>query len=347
MGDHQTAAAQSGPAEPARECGEIHGKRQRRVTSRILSQTPSRALLRFEVKDTGIGIHPDHIDTIFDQFRQADRQIRDLYGGTGLGLAISYRLVSLLGGSLQVHSTLGEGTTFFFDLDMEKHWPEVEKEQRKFSASSFALPDDQQYQILVVEDNPVNQKYITTLLDKWKLGYELAPNGLEAVERFRKGRFDAILMDLEMPKLDGVTATGIIRDLEKDKENPVPIIALTANSFLSKKKWCKSGMTGYLSKPFTPQQLAATLKQYLSVRANLAEFKETFRFSSELDTAFLRETYAEDLPYALATVRGIPGECQPGSRVVGSAFHGRRFCRLRGQARQNRNQRLPWWVCQG
>jgi PAS domain S-box-containing protein len=300
---------------------------------RILSQTPSRALLRFEVKDTGIGIHPDHIDTIFDQFRQADRQIRDLYGGTGLGLAISYRLVSLLGGSLQVHSTLGEGTTFFFDLDMEKHWPEVEKEQRKFSASSFALPDDQQYQILVVEDNPVNQKYITTLLDKWKLGYELAPNGLEAVERFRKGRFDAILMDLEMPKLDGVTATGIIRDLEKDKENPVPIIALTANSFLSKKEMVlKSGMTGYLSKPFTPQQLAATLKQYLSVRPNLAEFKETFRFSSELDTAFLRETYSEDLSYALAMFEAFLENVNQEVGLLGALFMEEDFAGLRGQA---------------
>ncbi len=140
-------------------------------------------------------------------------------------------------------------------------------------------------------------------------------------------------MDLEMPKLDGVTATGIIRDLEKDKENPVPIIALTANSFLSKKEMVlKSGMTGYLSKPFTPQQLAATLKQYLSVRPNLAEFKETFRFSSELDKAFLRETYSEDLSYALAMFEAFLENVNQEVGLLGALFMEEDFAGLRGQA---------------
>ncbi len=211
--------------------------------------------IEVSVSDTGIGISEDKQDQIFEQFKQADVRTTRKYGGTGLGLTISQKLVRLMGGELKVESIADEGSRFYFQVTL----PVQAEIQKMYVEANTMTYDDSKLKnmkVLVAEDNPINMMIVTKFLDKWEVAYGKARNGTEAVSLFRTGEYDMVLMDLEMPEMDGYGALAEIR-----KINPnIPAIAFTAAVFDDmKSNLMKSGFDGYLQKPFRPEDLQATL----------------------------------------------------------------------------------------
>jgi len=206
--------------------------------------------IKFSVKDTGIGIEKEKIQTIFESFRQEDESITRRFGGTGLGLSISKNLVHLFGGNLEVESEKNVGTCFFFTLTLtigrETDLPKP-KDIQPFLERIKGI------NVLLVEDHDLNQFWATKILEEYEMKVSLANNGVEAVERVKQYQYDIILMDMHMPEMDGLEATKIIR---KDLKSTTPIIALTANSITQDREECiKVGMNDFLSKPFESANL--------------------------------------------------------------------------------------------
>ncbi|HUA18144.1 MAG TPA: ATP-binding protein [Bryobacteraceae bacterium] len=223
--------------------------------------------LRLVVQDSGTGIPPDKLLSIFEKFTQADGSVTRRYGGTGLGLAITRRLVELHRGDIQVKSELGRGTTFTVTLKSEAVGT-AEQPTSPAAASAVsttAVPPPAR--ILVVEDNLVNQKVVTAVLRKRGFTIELANDGQEALTKLgRNGAFDLILMDVQMPVLDGLEATRLIR---KDQRwQKLPIVAMTAHAMNGDKERClEAGMNGYISKPVHPALLLSTVDEFLTQKA--------------------------------------------------------------------------------
>jgi len=262
----------------------------------VISENNDSAKIGFQVKDTGIGISKIEANQIFQEFKQANNEIRTKFGGSGLGLSISYQLVKLLGGKLSVSSVQGEGSNFSFELEMKisEDLPRVENK-----ISLLNKLDTDKNTILVVEDNAMNIKYITSLLNKWKIKHHVALNGKEAYDLFLENEYDLIFMDLQMPIMGGFEATQLIRE-SKSTNAQVPIVALTASTFLSKKRLAlKAGMTDFLSKPFTPDQLHEMIDKYLNSSEIEIVQEEHFTFSNELDSEYLKQAYGNDSEYAL------------------------------------------------
>ena len=216
---------------------------------------------RFEVTDTGIGITPTAQPLIFSKFAQADSSTTRKYGGTGLGLAISQQLAELLGGEMGFDSVEGEGSTFWFTIRSapgnraavrtDIYTREIDQFQSKDPVRSL--------KILVAEDNSVNQAVIRALLDKAGHRFDIVGNGLEAVSAVMAARYDLVLMDIQMPEMDGVTATQEIRNLP-GKTGRVPIIALTANAMKGDREtYLEAGMTDYVPNPIDPNELVAAI----------------------------------------------------------------------------------------
>jgi len=216
-------------------------------------------LLSISVCDDGIGIAQNKQKHIFESFSQADSSTVREYGGTGLGLSISAQLIQMLDGKLKVISSAGMGSTFFFSLPVREG--RLDKEKRVEISQNGQLRG----KILLVEDNEANQLFIGLVLQKSGIEYEVASDGIEAVEKFEKGVYDLILMDENMPRLNGRDATQRIRKIERIKHTkPIPIIALTANALSGdREKFINAGMNEYLSKPVEPSTLIATLHRFL------------------------------------------------------------------------------------
>jgi signal transduction histidine kinase/CheY-like chemotaxis protein len=227
--------------------------------------------VRLSVSDTGIGISPDQLPKLFQRFTQADSSTTRRYGGTGLGLAISKRLVDLMGGDIGVESEPGKGSTFWFLLPLRWTEPRAEIPGVALSAAgarAFSTPERLSGRVLVVEDNTVNQKVAAHVLAKMGLEVELAQHGREAIARLCSRRYDVVLMDCQMPEMDGFEATRIIRDRgSRVLEHDVPVIAMTANAFAEDRERCLlAGMDDFLVKPVNRQTLAAAMAQALSAR---------------------------------------------------------------------------------
>jgi CheY-like chemotaxis protein len=213
-------------------------------------------ILRGSVQDTGVGIAPEAIKQIFEPFAQADASTSRRFGGTGLGLAICKGLVEQMGGSIQVASTLGEGTTFTFDLHLELATAEsVAQTPVVESAEGLAG-----LRVLVVDDNPLNRMLMERQLTM--LGASppvLAESGLQALEMALKERFDVILMDMQMPDMDGLETTRRLRGLQIPAQPRV--IGVTANAFVDDRLAClDAGMDDFLSKPVSMTTLNASLR---------------------------------------------------------------------------------------
>jgi PAS domain S-box-containing protein len=219
--------------------------------------------LRVDVRDTGIGMSAEQLGRIFQPFRQADASTTRNFGGTGLGLAIAHRLASALGGEIGVESTPGEGSDFWFTAQFRIPTAPPRAVPRPTVTGTEQPPGGH---VLVVEDNEVNQLVAVGMLDV--LGYtsEVAADGAAAAARAAGGRFDAVLMDLQMPRLDGFAATRLIRQAEPPGVR-LPIIALTASATPGEQERClEAGMTGFLSKPVSAEALGRMLRDQLTGR---------------------------------------------------------------------------------
>lgn len=233
----------------------------------VAEETQERAWLRFSVKDTGIGIPEDKLQSVFESFTQAAASTTRLYGGTGLGLAICKRLVQLMGGALEVKSSVGIGSEFYFTLPLTKgnhRTPtvaptlvETEEEANKYSIANK--------HILVVEDNPVNRKVASLFLRRWNVNAYFAENGQQAVDMTSHTDYDLILMDLQMPIMDGYKATLEIRQMPRYRK--VPIVALTASASIQvKEEVLRYGMDDIITKPFQANDLLQIISRHIRKR---------------------------------------------------------------------------------
>jgi two-component system CheB/CheR fusion protein len=217
------------------------------------------------VSDTGIGIPPSKQEAIFDAFSQADGSTTRKYGGTGLGLSISSRLVQKMGGEIEVESVVGQGSTFRFECRFGKvAGPAVDsRSEREILDSSEPTGP---LSVLVAEDNRVNQLVIRRILEKLGHTVTIAENGRLATEILAENAFDVILMDIQMPVMDGIEATGVIRVSEDERTRSTPIVALTAHAMEGDRERCiEAGMEGYVSKPVDPALLAAEITRVLQI----------------------------------------------------------------------------------
>ncbi|MBK8416366.1 MAG: response regulator [Bacteroidetes bacterium] len=226
----------------------------------------------FKVTDTGIGISSDKIHSIFDSFTQANYDKNRVFGGTGLGLTIVKQLVQLQGGSISVNSTLGSGSVFKVELPF-KLLKKLEKTTGgKKAGSKIPLNDLSDVTILLVEDNKVNQFLAQKLLNKMGFQVEIANNGTEAVASLQAGKFDVILMDVQMPVMNGYELTQVIRTTLPHPVNQIPIIALTAYaSNHEKEKALALGMSDYITKPYSPHELLTTILKQVNGKPKVAE----------------------------------------------------------------------------
>ena len=223
---------------------------------------PEDRQIGFSVTDEGIGIKKEDFDSLFQQFSQIDSGANRTHGGTGLGLIIVSKLVELMNGTVDVKSEYGEGSCFSTYLPLIPATIEDYLSTKPVKAVQNASTGNQLCaEILLVEDNMINQKVALRLLEKAGCVVTIANNGLEAVDHMQISKFDVVLMDCQMPVMDGLTATTKIRDLGHN----TPIIALTANAQDSDREACmKVGMNDFVSKPFRPDTLLSSIKNQMA-----------------------------------------------------------------------------------
>ncbi|HYP05372.1 MAG TPA: ATP-binding protein [Bryobacteraceae bacterium] len=224
-----------------------------------------RAVLRFSVKDTGIGIAPDKRLALFQPFEQADASIARQYGGTGLGLAISARIVRLMDGKIWVDSTPGCGSTFHFTACLEISAEAPAPAGSIGTLEGFSEGVQRTLRVLVAEDNAVNQKLAVAMLTHMGHQVVLASDGAEAVAKWRTGGYDVVLMDVQMPGVDGLEATRRIRAEEGERGRHTPILAMTAHAMSGDRELClNAGMDGYITKPISGASLREGLQPFLT-----------------------------------------------------------------------------------
>ncbi len=262
-----------------------------KLTVALADKTADKCCLMFTVADTGIGIAEDKQSSIFDAFSQADTSVTRRFGGTGLGLSISKQFIELMAGTIWLESRPNEGTSFFFTC-----WFDYKNAEAESAVQSSNLSDqDQQIlpvstemieaankhneinlklNILLAEDNLINQKLAKKLLEKQGYEVKIANNGLEAVDLFQQQPFDLILMDFQMPEMNGLEAASKIRELEQQKGGRIPIIAMTANAMKEdKERAIAAGMDAYVPKPINVQELLTQIGILFSIPVHKAEAK--------------------------------------------------------------------------
>lgn len=281
-------------------------------------QQGSTIYLSFTVKDTGIGIPKDKISSVFERFHQGDDNTTRKYGGTGLGLSIVKQLVHLQKGSVSVNSEDGKGSEFIFIIPytivQQTSLPVYETGQ----TDEEPLPVNKDILLLVVEDNVLNQNLMQHLLTDWGIQFRIAQNGAEALEEVKTRKFDLVLMDIQMPEMNGYTATGIIRN---ELHLTVPIVAMTAHAMAGEREKCLSfGMNEYVSKPVKEKELYKIIEA-LTRQQPKVNPKETIASSvlphpvfNTIDTAYLKELSGGKKSFqkemTVQFIAQLPGELQ-------------------------------------
>jgi PAS domain S-box-containing protein len=265
------------------------------VSVKLLSEDDEKVKIEFAVTDTGIGIPENKLDKIFENFQQATSGTSRLYGGTGLGLAIVKQLVEPQGGTIQVTSKVNEGSTFSFTLSFQKTKQDAETD------AGFAEIDSEvkNIRVLVVEDIALNQLLMKTLLDDFGFERDIAPNGKIAIEKLQQESYDIILMDLQMPEMNGFEATDYIRNTMKSK---IPIIALTADVTTVDLAKCRAvGMNDYIAKPVDERMLYSKIVSLVK-KPLLPQLND-----DEADTVTISEKpKCTDLAYLLHRTKSNP-----------------------------------------
>ncbi|MCP3941504.1 MAG: response regulator [Desulfobacteraceae bacterium] len=280
-------------------------------------ETETEMEICFSVKDTGIGISQENIQKLFSAFTQADSSTTRKFGGTGLGLAISRQLVNLMGGDIQVISELARGSTFSFTLPFKKQKSGADKTGKDLtkSAVSFNIFHFNGKRVLVAEDGDINQELIATILEDVGIKVDIANNGMKAVEAVKKKYYDAVLMDMQMPVMDGYEATKAIRKWESTlgsklvvnsdekkagnqvlatKNRQIPIIAITAHAMLGDREKClAASMNDYVSKPIDYDQLIATLGRWIEPQQEDQKQFSTHQLEEDYS---VEDNYIDPLP---------------------------------------------------
>ena len=230
-----------------------HGNVDVRVD--LVSQNAGKVKVYFEVKDTGIGIAPENQDKIFNDFDQVKPTFSTKYGGTGLGLSITKKLLALMGGKISLESEVGKGSKFFFELEFDQ----VTDIPQSFTPNPSSSQSFEGLHLLMAEDNDVNALVLGKIIKKWGYTFDRAMNGLEAVEAAKTGNYDCILMDIQMPEMDGFEAT-----IEIKKFSDRPVIALTAAAKLEiMEKIQECGFEGFVAKPIDAAELLKRIKEVI------------------------------------------------------------------------------------
>ncbi|MGD9022846.1 MAG: response regulator, partial [Deltaproteobacteria bacterium] len=264
-------------------------------------QNDSAVLLHSTVSDTGAGIAGDKLDVIFQSFVQADGSTTRQHGGAGLGLAISKQLVAMMGGKIWVESELGKGSSFHFTARFQ-----LAQGEARGGLHARELPEQRAARplnVLLVGDNIVNQKVVTAILKKRGHAVTLASTGHEALSTLERERFDVVLMDVQMPEMDGFEATGLIREKEKVDGEHVPIIAMTAHAMQGDREKClAAGMDDYISKPIRPEDLLSVIDKTLNA---LTKNKDSGRGDSKEVEVPAEDVF--DVSEAMKAVSGDKG----------------------------------------
>ena len=295
------------------------------VEAGVLEEEGERVVLEFRVRDTGIGIPREKIQSIFETFTQVDPSMTRKYGGTGLGLAISKRLVEMMGGTISVESVEGAGTEFRFTVEMERADEAGDDEgagkDRRKEKGREVLPKFRG-RVLLAEDNPTNRLVASRLLEKFGLTVETVGDGKEAIQALEREDFDLVFMDIQMPEMDGLQATRRIRSpSSKVKNREVPIVAMTAHAMPGDKETClAAGMDGYVSKPIQASALLEVLEARLPKAGEEGEGSRKSREKERslpppvFDRAGLMERLLEDQELVEFMVKGfledLPGKLE-------------------------------------
>jgi two-component system, sensor histidine kinase len=231
----------------------------------LLLEQPNTTSLRLLVADTGPGIPAAQQEVLFNAFSQADESTTRIYGGTGLGLTIAQELVQLMGGCIKIKSTQGHGSSFYFDLTFDKHYP-ITTLSPNTACATTGIPTGVELDghLLLVEDNIVNIKVAHVMLKKLGVSFDIAMDGHEAVALLDKNHYDLVLMDCQLPGMDGYEATRQFRQMEQERHTHTPVIALTANAMQGDRETClQAGMDDYMTKPISIAGLRQKLQQWL------------------------------------------------------------------------------------
>jgi PAS domain S-box-containing protein len=222
--------------------------------------------INFTIKDSGIGIAADKLDYIFERFSQANADTTRKFGGTGLGLAITRHLVEMMGGTVDVQSMPGYGSTFNIEIEVAEGTADPLAYPEPPQKKTLGTPSNGDARVLIAEDNRVNQIVVYNFLNNWGIKTDFASNGLEALELIQSKSYKLILMDLQMPEMDGYTAARKIRSMDDPYFKNIPIIALTASAMIEiKQKAFDTGMNDYISKPFDPDDLRKKIFHFLEM----------------------------------------------------------------------------------
>ncbi|MCW3120169.1 MAG: response regulator [Chitinophagaceae bacterium] len=267
------------------------------VSVKPVALTDNKINIQFAIKDTGIGIAKEKQQTIFERFQQAEADTTRRYGGTGLGLSIAKQIIDLQNGTIKVNSEPGQGTEFIFELPyvISKETGEIARQDGTGTGRKKLL---YKANLLIAEDNPMNQQLMKHLMHSWHFDFDMVSNGKEVIDAVQRKSYDIVLMDIQMPDMDGYTATGVLRN---ELHLNIPVVAMTAHAMAGEKEKCiRFGMNDYISKPINETDLYNLILRYIDFNSNKTGAKKNY---SIIDLDYLHELAKGNKNFEMEMIR--------------------------------------------